>query len=279
MTTTLPFRKLYIDSRWCTQDSVSPSNFKVQIPYTMQLPDNTVFFVTDVCIPHSWQTVEQGFNDQLFLLLELLPRGTYQSYVLTIAAQNYTPTTFITELQRIFALVPGSFSVTADNNNGAVIKVNDPMVKFKLCTDDDVVNERYWNGAQYNVNTINSANDIINNNISTNTMIDNNYSYNSGFLTLNWINNIYITSPNLGSFDTLMCGTGQNNIIKKVPVLVNYGYMVIDQLMSTNDFLDCSKQTLQTLEFHLKTAKGAYVPLHNSHVSFSIVFNRFGTNG
>ena len=59
------------------------------------------------------------------------------------------------------------------------------------------------------------------------------------FLSLNWLNNIYITSPNLGSFDTIFAGTGAglgNNVIKKVPVLVNYGYMVIDQLMSSNDF-------------------------------------------
>ena len=54
--------------------------------------------------------------------------------------------------------------------------------------------------------------------------------------------------------------------------------MVIDQIMSTNDFLDCSKQTLQTLEFHLKTAKGKYVPLHGNHVSFSLVFNKYNPN-
>jgi len=95
---------------------------------------------------------------------------------------------------------------------------------------------------------------------------------------LNWLNNIYTSSPNLGSFDTIFAGRGDNNIIKKVPVLVKYGYMVIDQMMSTTDFLDCSKQTLQTLEFHLKTAKGKYVPLHGNHVSFSLVFNKYNPN-
>ena len=44
MATTLPIRKIYIDSRRCTPDSVSSSNFKVQVPRTMQMPDNTVFF-------------------------------------------------------------------------------------------------------------------------------------------------------------------------------------------------------------------------------------------
>ena len=102
--------------------------------------------------------------------------------------------------------------------------------------------------------------------------------YVSGFLSLNWLNNIYITSPNLGIFDTIFAGQGGNNIIKKVPVLVNYGYMVIDQLMSTNDFLDCSRQTLQTIDFHIKTAKGKYVPLRGKHVSFSLVSHKLNPN-
>ena len=39
-----------------------------------------------------------------------------------------------------------------------------------------------------------------------------------------------------------------------------------------------SKQTLQTLEFHLKTGKGKDVPLHGAHVSFSLVFNKYNAD-
>lgn len=279
MATTLPIRKIYIDSRWCTPDSVSSSNFKVQVPRTMQMPDNTVFFVNDVCIPHTWTTVETGFNDKLYILLLQTPAGTYTNHVLTLLAQNYTVATFIVELQRVFATLPGGFSVTPDVDNGARIAVTDPNIKFKILTDDDVTNQRYWFDGRIGENEIDSANDIINNTVSTDTLIDTSRYYSTGFLRLNWLNNIYITSPNLGSFDTIFAGRGDNNIVKKVPVMVNYGFMVIDQMMSTNDFLDCSKQTIQTLEFHLKTASGKYVPLHGAHVSFSLVFNRFETNG
>ena len=44
MTTTLPFRKIYVDRRWSTPDSVSTSNFKVEVPITAQMPADTVFF-------------------------------------------------------------------------------------------------------------------------------------------------------------------------------------------------------------------------------------------
>ena len=54
----LPIKKLYIDSRHETTDSVSDSEFKIDLPHVIQLPPNTVFFITDVCIPHVWKTVE-----------------------------------------------------------------------------------------------------------------------------------------------------------------------------------------------------------------------------
>ena len=77
----------------------------------------------------------------------------------------------------------------------------------------------------------------------------------------------------MGCFDTL--STFSNNIIKKIPVLADYGYMVIDQFTATNDFLDCSKMTFKTLEFHLRDSRGRFIDLHGSHISFSIVFNKF----
>ena len=54
----------------------------------------------------------------------------------------------------------------------------------------------------------------------------------------------------------------------------NYGYMIFDPGMATNDFLDCSNQTLKTLEFHIKDGKGQYINLHNARITFSIVFNK-----
>ena len=101
--------------------------------------------------------------------------------------------------------------------------------------------------------------------------------YKSKFLSLNWINNIYISCPNIGCFETIFAGfgRGENNILKKIPITSSYGFANIDIAMAANDFLSCSKQSFQTLEFHLKTASGIYVPLHGAHVTFSIIFNSF----
>ena len=56
----LPLKKIYIDSRDRTVDSKSASNFKIELPNTVQMPENTVFYVTDVRIPRVWKTIDEG---------------------------------------------------------------------------------------------------------------------------------------------------------------------------------------------------------------------------
>ena len=54
----MPLKKISIESKHATVDSISTNNLKIQLPQTCQLPDNCVFFificdVCDVCIPHT----------------------------------------------------------------------------------------------------------------------------------------------------------------------------------------------------------------------------------
>ena len=44
----LPVKKIYIDTKYKTKDSISNSNFKYKLPQTMFMPENTVFYVDDV---------------------------------------------------------------------------------------------------------------------------------------------------------------------------------------------------------------------------------------
>ena len=97
-------------------------------------------------------------------------------------------------------------------------------------------------------------------------------TFESGFLDLKNIHNIYISSPNLGSFSTLG-PRGECNIVKKVPVSSDYGYSILDNVVASHDYIDVSKQLLSVIEFKLSSARGDTIPLHGSHVSFSIVFS------
>ena len=66
----LEYKKIFIDSRFRTSDSVSSSDFRVELPATFTTPENAIYYITDVCIPNTWTTVEKDYNDILYLGIE-----------------------------------------------------------------------------------------------------------------------------------------------------------------------------------------------------------------
>ncbi len=52
--------KIYIDTRQRTADSASHSDFSVDLPTTLLMPEDTGFYVEDICIPVSWWSIEEG---------------------------------------------------------------------------------------------------------------------------------------------------------------------------------------------------------------------------
>ena len=54
-----------MDTKYKTRDSMGNSNFKYELPQTLFMQENTVFYVDDVSIPHSFATVE-SFDDKLY---------------------------------------------------------------------------------------------------------------------------------------------------------------------------------------------------------------------
>ena len=78
-----PIKKIYIDTRFKSSDSLSDSNFKIDLPTTLLMPDDTGFYIDDVCIPHTWYTVETGRNDKLHFNLNTVNK------IATISEGNY----------------------------------------------------------------------------------------------------------------------------------------------------------------------------------------------
>ena len=58
----LPIKKFYIDSRFKTSSSETHSNFTIDFPTTLLMPEDTGFYIEDVCIPHSWYPINAGNN-------------------------------------------------------------------------------------------------------------------------------------------------------------------------------------------------------------------------
>lgn len=268
----LPIKKVYIDSRFKTKDSKSNSEFKFELSQSIDLPDRCVCYIDDIIIPHSWYTIETGMNDKLYI--RHATGGTFTEHVLIIPGQNYSGEGLKTAIQSVFnAAFANIYTVTYQERKGTIEIQCTSSHSFKIMSDEQVKSRGItWTGPPINMDDLHSINEVLRNDSPVSDIESFSTSYESGFLDVMNIHNIYISSPNLGSFSTLG-PRGECNIVKKVPVTSNYGYAIFDNVVSQHDYIDVSRQALRTLEFKLSSARGVVVPLHGSHVSFSIIFS------
>ena len=129
---TIIFKKLYVDSRFSTPDSVSNSNFRIQLNTTLELPNNCVFYIENfVCSP-AFYTVETGINDSLYI------RINGNCYIVKIQSAKHNGTTFAAQLQTQLNLLSGGFTVVFNvNQNNLTISCLNPNVLY-IYTDADL---------------------------------------------------------------------------------------------------------------------------------------------
>ena len=151
------------------------------------------------------------------------------------------------------------------------ISISITAYSFKFLTDSELKDpSTAWNGIDYDKKYLQSANEILKNTGNISETYNNASPYVS-YIDLQPIRNIYIHSS-MGNFNTL--AANGETIVKKVPVSSNFNEMIIDQVLTGNDFGDCSGQTLRTISSQFKDSLGNYLPMHRSNLSFSIIFSR-----
>ena len=62
-------KKVYVDSRFRTNDSDSNSDFKFELIEALDLADNVVCYVDDSSIPHTWRTIE-SYSNKFYVILK-----------------------------------------------------------------------------------------------------------------------------------------------------------------------------------------------------------------
>jgi len=255
---TLEVKKIYVDSRFCTADSNSDSDFKIQLTRNIYLPEKCVMHIENVTMPHSWYSIETGINDSMYVKL-----GT-TCYIATIPSSNYIGSTFATALSTALG---NGFSVAYDINKNRISILNSQI--FKILTDAELATglNGTWNGAIYNWSLPNSCNDVM-----ANRTPSSGYSFLSGMLSLQGYRAVYMSSSTLSNYNTIGA-KGENSIIKKIPVSADFGYQIIDQMVSDHDYLSVEKMTLSTIDFQLRDTKGNLIPFHGSPCSFTIKFS------
>jgi len=154
----LPIKKIYIDSRFSTPDSISNSNFRVQLNRSITLPKNTVFHIEDFVCCHSFYTVESNMNDSLYI------RINSNYYIVKITSSNYNGSTFAAQLQTKLNAISSIFTVVFNiNQNNITISCTNPDT-FYIYTDTDLATKinNAWSGTTYTSTSPFSCNDILN---------------------------------------------------------------------------------------------------------------------
>ena len=291
-------KKAYVDSRFRTRDSNSDSDFKFELKEALDLPDNTVCYIDDISIPHTWRTIESHNNKFyiIFKMFYLVGGGTsmteaynYMPYVLELPQGNYTGPQMAAAIQELlngfnvtfdfevlYHSARGSITIEAKSEN------MDSHDKFYIPSDFGIMtwpsNTHPWtniNGFATTVdpNNLHSINGVLRNTDMIPASLQSEWyrSYESGFIDLLNVHNVYLHCPNLGHFNSIGV-RGENTIIEKVPVSSSFGYLIIDSVVAPHDKIDVSRQLIKTVEFSLRDVFGSIINLHGAAISFSLVF-------
>ncbi|MFM7985893.1 MAG: hypothetical protein ACKPKO_41915, partial [Candidatus Fonsibacter sp.] len=109
-----------------TTDSVSHTDFNVDLAVTTNLPPKTGFYITNVTIPISFYTVEAGRNDMTYFIIganstsedvklcdRRIPEGNYSVVTLNNAIANIMNTGY---LSSTVTTVPSKFVSVPDKS-------------------------------------------------------------------------------------------------------------------------------------------------------------------
>ena len=251
----LEVKKIYVDSRHRTPDSSSDSDFRIELGRNLFLPEKCVYHLENCVIPHSWYNIEEGINDTMYYTVN----NNANFIRAKIPSMNYAGAALATTLSEILA---NSLTAIYDLNANTITIGSLTFSSFQILTDYDLLHK-------LGIDNPKSCNDIITNRTSKlNTPTS---PWKSGMLNLQGFRGLYISSSTLSNYDTLG-PLGENSIIKKIITNADFGYLVIDQSVSAHDYLGCARMTLNTLDFQIRDVRGNFIPLHDSPVSFTIVF-------
>ena len=213
-------KTVYIDSRYKTSDSISNSGFKFEIKEARDLPENTVCYIDDISILHSWYTID-SYNNKLYI------DNTHEDLslsasVLSIPADNYNASNLASTLQSVLQTAYPNENYTCVYNTARGSITISAIRSFRMYTDDQAIELTNSIGVQFpdwvdhnnqlitvDVNSLMPMNEILRHSepISPETTFETN------FVDLLDVHNIYIHCHNFGHYSTVGV-RGEITIIK-----------------------------------------------------------------
>ena len=165
---------------------------------SLDLHDDTVCYIDDISIPHTWYTIED-YNNQLYIEATTSDL-TLSASILTVPSGNYTASALAAMLNNLLqtCFPNGNFSCVYHVSVGTI--TISPTMHFRIVTDDFVktlqgISSWYGNNNEIgypDYNNFRSINEVL----RYSTMALSNIFFETGFVDLLNVHNVYIHSSN-----------------------------------------------------------------------------------
>ena len=175
----LEVKQIFIYTRFKTADSKSDSDFTIELPKTINIPDDTICCTNAIVLPVSWTTIDER-NNKLYYSISQYVNGNYgMSYwILPSDLITYNGTTLAEELMvqmndGLYADMKTKFKFNIEHNYVEnqltnviiyLISAGDGYyghaAEVTLLSDEDLLTDT-WKGVNLSEEEINSMNQII----------------------------------------------------------------------------------------------------------------------
>ena len=93
----MEWRRIIVDSRYRTLDSLSASDFHIDLPYAVNIPAGSQLFLDGVVLSNSFPVVGAG-RDKVYVQEEVVGGGTFLRTI-TVPHGSYNATTLASAVQ------------------------------------------------------------------------------------------------------------------------------------------------------------------------------------
>ena len=273
----LLIRKVYVDSRFRSEGT--NAEYTIDLKQNIECPPNTVAFLDDVTIPHTWYSVAE--NNRYLYIAERA--GTAAPYVYTVRRldkpqQNYNIDSYRDALETALntnppANIPATY-IIAKNQLTHTLTIASPLNSaFHFLSDKEIeINDQ----VQLAIDKArpSSGNNVIRNfdsNMGADaTLYTYTAVYTTGWLDFLNVHDVYIYSS-LVKMDSL----GPNNqtgILSKCPVSQSYGSTIHERLQSEHDYADVGSTSISQIKLSIRDAHSNLINLNGSSWSATIIF-------
>ena len=279
MSNRLTYKKIFIDSKYRTEQSTSSSDFSIELNENLELPDDTSLYVTDISIPAVWKTTEVGFYEYMYVMV-------FNGDTLVKNFRHYLGHKIYFAEQLCFDIVEGMNNNTTDLSAGGIfvysyssatrtieIKVKDGLpYTIKIPTDTELGNyvNGVWDTGQSNYDNRKpvSINNLLSNFVPTNPIA----TWTSSYLNLVPFRYVFITSNALSDYHYSAPNSYSSSIIKKVLCTEQLGGIINDnQAPHHEDFINVGGRNLKRLDFKITDESGTVMNLYDIPVQFALL--------